>query len=68
VVISLTRDYMPSAWGRYSATFWDYGTFVGTIGLFVMLIFLFVRALPAIAIAEMRELVLEQSESGEEKK
>jgi len=67
VVISLTRDFMPSAWGRYSATFWDYGTFVGTIGLFVMLIFLFVRALPAIAIAEMRELVAEQAESREEK-
>jgi Ni/Fe-hydrogenase subunit HybB-like protein len=67
VVISLTRDFMPSAWGRYSATFWDYSTFVGTIGLFVMLIFLFVRALPAIAIAEMRELVAEQSESGEGK-
>jgi len=67
VVISLTRDFMPSAWGRYSATFWDYSTFVGTIGLFVMLIFLFVRALPAIAIAEMRELVAEQEESREEK-
>ena len=26
VVISLTRDFMPSAWGRYSATFWDYST------------------------------------------
>jgi hypothetical protein len=67
VVISLTRDFMPSAWGRYSATFWDYSTFVGTIGLFVMLIFLFVRTLPAIAIAEMRELVAHQSESGERK-
>jgi Ni/Fe-hydrogenase subunit HybB-like protein len=67
VVISLTRDFVPSAWGRYSATFWDYSTFVGTIGLFVMLIFLFVRALPAIAIAEMRELVAEQAESREGK-
>ena len=57
VVISLTRDFMPSAWGRYSPTFWDYSTFIGTLGLFVMLIFLFVRGLPAIAIAEMRELV-----------
>jgi molybdopterin-containing oxidoreductase family membrane subunit len=67
VVISLTRDFMPSAWGRYAPTFWDFSTFVGTIGLFVMLIFLFVRALPAIAIAEMRELVAEQAESREEK-
>src|SRR3984893_4574421 len=65
VVISLTRDFMPSAWGRYSATAWDYATFVGTIGLFVMLLFLFVRVMPAISIAEMRELVAETSEGHE---
>src|SRR6202790_529495 len=62
VVISLTRDFMPSAWGRFSATFWDFATFVGTMGLFVMLLFLFVRVLPAISIAEMRELVAETYE------
>src|SRR5213082_3645867 len=33
VVISLTRDFMPSAWGRYQPTFWDWSTFVGTLGL-----------------------------------
>jgi Ni/Fe-hydrogenase subunit HybB-like protein len=65
VVISLTRDFMPSAWGRYSATGWDYATFAGTIGLFVMLLFLFVRLMPAISIAEMRELVAETSEGNE---
>jgi Ni/Fe-hydrogenase subunit HybB-like protein len=62
VVISLTRDFMPSAWGRYSATVWDYATFVGTMGLFTTMMFLFVRGLPAIAIAEMRELVGETAE------
>jgi len=62
VVISLTRDFVPSAWGRYSATFWDYAVLVGTLGLFVGLLFLFVRVLPAISIAEMRELVAETSE------
>ena len=62
VVISLTRDFVPSAWGRYQATFWDYGTFVGTLGLFTTLIFLFVRGLPAISIAEMRELVHTEEE------
>src|SRR5271165_2487342 len=66
VVISLTRDFMPSAWGRYSPTFWDYSTFIGTLGLFVMLIFLFVRGLPAIAISEMRELVAHQSHGKKE--
>jgi Ni/Fe-hydrogenase subunit HybB-like protein len=62
VVISLTRDFDPSAWGRYSATFWDYAVLVGTLGLFTGLLFLFVRVLPAISIAEMRELVAETSE------
>jgi molybdopterin-containing oxidoreductase family membrane subunit len=62
VVISLTRDFVPSAWGRYSPTFWDWATFIGTMGMFVTLIFLFVRVLPAISIAEMRELVAETSE------
>src|ERR1700676_3973752 len=62
IVISLTRDFMPSAWGRYSPTIWDLATFIGPMGMFVMLIFLFVRVLPAISIAEMRELVTETSE------
>ena len=62
VVISLTRDFMPSAWGRYSPTVWDWATLIGTIGLFTTLIFLFVRVLPAISIAEMRELVAHNEE------
>ncbi|HWT88890.1 MAG TPA: NrfD/PsrC family molybdoenzyme membrane anchor subunit [Candidatus Angelobacter sp.] len=65
VVISLTRDFVPGAWGRYQATFWDYSTFIGTMGLFVSLLFLFVRGLPAISIAEMRELVAHKSEDHE---
>jgi molybdopterin-containing oxidoreductase family membrane subunit len=65
VVISLTRDFVPGAWGRYQATFWDYSTFIGTMGLFVSLLFLFVRGLPAISIAEMRELVAHKSEEHE---
>jgi len=65
VVISLTRDFMPSAWGRYSPTVWDWATFIGTLGFFTTLIFLFVRVLPAISIAEMRELVAHSSEEHE---
>jgi molybdopterin-containing oxidoreductase family membrane subunit len=62
VVISLTRDFNPSAWGRYSATIWDYATLFGSFGLFTALLFLFVRGLPAISISEMRELVAHTSE------
>jgi molybdopterin-containing oxidoreductase family membrane subunit len=54
VVTSLHRDFLPSSWGMYNPTFWDWTTFVGTIGLFLTLLFLFIRFLPMISIAEMR--------------
>jgi Ni/Fe-hydrogenase subunit HybB-like protein len=60
VVVSLHRDFMPSAWGMYSGTVFDYGVLAGTIGLFVALLFLFIRVLPMISIFEMRELVHEE--------
>src|SRR5207249_2998446 len=53
VVTSLHRDFLPSSWGMYYPTVWDWATFLGTIGLFVSLIFLFVRFLPMISIFEM---------------
>ncbi len=65
VVTSLHRDYLPSSWGMYHGTVWDYATFYGTLGLFLSLIFLFIRFLPVISITEMRELVYEsQHEHG----
>ena len=57
VVTSLHRDFLPSSWGRYSPTVWDWGLYVGTIGLFLSLLFLFLRFLPMISIFEMRTLV-----------
>jgi molybdopterin-containing oxidoreductase family membrane subunit len=57
VVVSLHRDFMPSAWGMYYPTIWDWATYLGTIGLFLAMIFLFIRVLPMISIFEMRTLV-----------
>jgi len=57
IVISLHRDFMPSTWGRYTPTLWDWTTFLGTIGLFFALLFLFIRFLPMISIFEMRTLL-----------
>ncbi|HEX7556284.1 MAG TPA: hypothetical protein VF338_06645, partial [Leptolinea sp.] len=57
VVQSLSKDYLPSAWHVYQPTVWDILTFVGTLGVFLTLLFLFVRVLPTISIFEMRELV-----------
>jgi molybdopterin-containing oxidoreductase family membrane subunit len=57
VVTSLHRDYLPSSWGMYSGTEWDWAVYLGTIGLFLTLFYLFIRVLPMISIFEMRELV-----------
>jgi len=57
IVVSLHRDFMPSAWGMYAGTGWDWATLVGSIGLFLALMFLFIRVLPVISIFELRGLV-----------
>jgi len=67
VVISLHRDFLPSSWGMYYPTRWDWATYVGTIGLFLTLLFLFLRFLPMISIYEMRALVEETDEANKGK-
>jgi molybdopterin-containing oxidoreductase family membrane subunit len=57
IVTSLDRDFLPSSWGMYRPTFWDWSTFLGTIGLFLTLLFLFLRFLPMISIFEMRTIL-----------
>jgi molybdopterin-containing oxidoreductase family membrane subunit len=57
IVVSLHRDFLPSSWGHYSGTVFDWSMFLGTIGLFLTFFYLFVRVLPMISIFEMRELV-----------
>ncbi len=59
IVTSLSSDFLPGSWAIYSPTMWDFMTFVGTIGLFMTLFFLFVRVLPMISIFEMRTLLPE---------
>src|SRR5204863_6558594 len=57
VVTSLHRDFLPSSWGMYYPTIYDWATFIGSIGLFLALLFLFIRFLPMISAFEMRELI-----------
>src|SRR5579864_9245793 len=59
VVVSLHRDFLNSSWGMYYPTRWDWMTYIGTLGMFLMLMFLFLRLLPAISIFEMRTLLPE---------
>jgi len=62
VVISLSRDFVPSSWAMYYPTKWDWATYLGTFGLFFTLFYLFIRFLPMISIVEVRSLVHETSE------
>jgi Ni/Fe-hydrogenase subunit HybB-like protein len=62
IVISLSRDFIPSSWGMYYPTKWDWATYIGTFGLFFTLFFLFIRVLPMISIVEVRSLVHETNE------
>jgi Ni/Fe-hydrogenase subunit HybB-like protein len=57
IITSLHRDFLPSSWGMYSPTMFDWSMFIGTLGLFFTLIFLFVRFLPIISIFEVRTLL-----------
>jgi hypothetical protein len=59
IVTSLHRDFLPSSWAMYSPTGWDFSMFLGTIGLFFALLFLFIRFLPIISIFEMRTILPE---------
>ena len=59
VVGSLERDYLPSDWGVFTPTFWDWSFLLGTFGLFSSLMFLFVRLLPVIPAFEMRRMFRE---------
>ena len=54
IPMSLTRDFMPSAWGHCDGTIWDWTLFLGTIGFFTACMCLFLRFLPMVAIHEIR--------------
>lgn len=60
IPMSLTRNYLPSSDRLYIPTIWDFTMFAGTIGLFLVLMFSFVRFLPVINLFEVKELLHEQ--------
>jgi molybdopterin-containing oxidoreductase family membrane subunit len=62
VITSLHRDFLPSSWDSFHGTKWDWGTLLGSCGLFLTLLFLFVRLLPMISMAEVRKEITEGAE------
>jgi len=57
ITTSLHRDYLPSSWGMFFPTLWDYLTYLGSFGIFVFFFMLFVRLMPMISMSEMRGLL-----------
>jgi len=57
VVTSLHRPNLPSAWGDFSGSFWDWSVMGGTIGLFLVGILVSIRVVPIVAMHELRELL-----------
>jgi molybdopterin-containing oxidoreductase family membrane subunit len=68
VVISLSADFIPASWAVFSGTVWDWALLLGTIGLFLTLLFLFIRTLPMISIFEVQELLFKTNEHAKEPK
>lgn len=54
IATSLHRDFLPSSWAMYYPTWVEFGIYIGTLGIFFTLFFLFIRFLPSIAIAEVK--------------
>ena len=57
IVSSLARDFLPTSWAMFYPTFWDIATLAGTIGLFIALMFVFIRLMPMISIFELKMLL-----------
>lgn len=57
VVTSLATDFLPSSWNYFRLTWWDYGTLIGSFGMFFTLFLIFCRFVPTIAMAEVKSVM-----------
>lgn len=64
VVTSLNSDFLPSSWRYYVPTIFDWGTLLGSFGLFFTLFLLFCRALPVLAMSEIKGVLNVGKEEG----
>jgi Ni/Fe-hydrogenase subunit HybB-like protein len=55
IVSSLAHEFMPHSWGLYSMTWVEWAILVGSFGFFFLLYLSFIKVLPAISIAEVKE-------------
>ena len=56
-VTSLHRDFLPSSWGMYAWSKYDAFVLIGSFGMFFTIFLLYLRVIPAIAIAEVKPVL-----------
>lgn len=57
IVISLSRDFEPGAWGIYKISWVEAGITAGSFAWFFMFFLIFIKTLPAVSIAEIKEIL-----------
>jgi Ni/Fe-hydrogenase subunit HybB-like protein len=65
IVVSLTRDFLPSSWHQYAPTWVDIGILTGTFCFFGLLFLTFLRLVPFIPVAELKELIRDELDEPE---
>jgi Ni/Fe-hydrogenase subunit HybB-like protein len=60
IIVSLQHAEQPTMRDMYYPTVWDWGFFIGTMGFFTFMMFLFIRFVPMINIFEMKDLLHKQ--------
>jgi Ni/Fe-hydrogenase subunit HybB-like protein len=58
VVPSLSHEFEPWQWTTYAPTYVDWSILLGSFGWFFMWFLLFIRQLPVLALAEIKEIVV----------
>ena len=56
IVDTLQQDFLPSSFHPYSIHAWGAATYAGSVGLFLVLMLLFLRYMPVVSIVETRRL------------
>jgi len=57
IIGCVAHGFMPHAWGHYAPTAVEYGIMLGSFCLFFFLFLLFVKHLPSVSMAEMKESI-----------
>jgi molybdopterin-containing oxidoreductase family membrane subunit len=65
IITSLSRDFIPAAWGLYIPSPVELSVLTGSFCWFSMFFLLFIKFFPIIAIAEVKELAIHEKTHGE---